>query len=169
MTIDTCITFNSLKQGVTLQSSTSRIFAYGAWTQLPILRRFSVTLESHQKFHCTIVYIVEGRSGCLFSYKSASALSFIQLLINHMEGKDRPIYKQLIKEFSTVFYAIDVLKDYEVNLDIHSSVPPVAQPARRIPFHLRKNVEEELCQLDHQGIIKKMEGPKERWQCTIMF
>ena len=47
----------------------------------------------------------------------------------------------------------------EVKLHIDSSVPPVAQPARRIPFHFRKKVEQELAQLEQQGIIEKVEGP----------
>ena len=39
------------------------------------------------------------------------------------------------------------------------SVPPVAQPHRRIPFHMRKKVEQELENLEKQGIIEKVEGP----------
>ena len=36
---------------------------------------------------------------------------------------------------------------------------PVAQKARRIPFHLRKKVEQELNNLEQQGIIEKVNGP----------
>lgn len=34
-----------------------------------------------------------------------------------------------------------------------------SQSPRRIPFHLRKQVEEELDNLERQGIIEKVEGP----------
>ena len=47
----------------------------------------------------------------------------------------------------------------EVKLRIDPSEPSVAQPARRIPFHLGKKIEQELAQLEQQGIIEKVEGP----------
>ena len=36
---------------------------------------------------------------------------------------------------------------------------PVAQPRRRIPFHLRKQVTKELKKLEQDGIIEDVEGP----------
>lgn len=50
------------------------------------------------------------------------------------------------------------MKDKEIHLHIDDSVTPVAQVPRRIPFHLRKQVKEELDNLEHQGIIEKVEG-----------
>ena len=51
------------------------------------------------------------------------------------------------------------LKDYEVILHIDESVAPVAQPAWRIPFHIRKQVEIEQERLEKQDIIEKVDGP----------
>ena len=51
------------------------------------------------------------------------------------------------------------MKNFEVKLHIYESVTPVAQPARRIPFHLRKKVSQELERLEQEGIIEKVEGP----------
>jgi len=38
-------------------------------------------------------------------------------------------------------------------------VKPVVQPHRRIPFHLRKKVEDEIQELLEQDIIERVEGP----------
>ena len=152
-------TFDRLKHRVSLQRSTARIFAYGASTQLPILGKLAATMESNQTFHATTVHVVKGQYGCLLSYNSAKALSLIQLHINHVEAKDKHVYKQLIAEFPRIFDGVGVLKDYEVHLHIDSSVTPVVQPARRIPFHLRKKFEQELVVLEQQGIIEKVDGP----------
>ena len=46
-----------------------------------------------------------------------------------------------------------MLKNYEVKLYIDDTVPPVAQSACQMPFHLRKIVSAE------QDIIEKVEGP----------
>ena len=54
---------------------------------------------------------------------------------------------------------IGKLKDFEVKLHIDESVVLVAQPARRIPFHLRRKVASELQRLEQQGIIEPVEGP----------
>ena len=46
-----------------------------------------------------------------------------------------------------------------MKLHIDETVTPVAQSARRIPFHLRKKVSTELKKLEEQDIIEKVEGP----------
>eukprot|EP00795_Rhopilema_esculentum_P005362 gene5362-540_t len=48
------------------------------------------------------------------------------------------------------------LKNHQVKLNIDSSVPPVAQPQRRIPFHIRKKVKVAIKELESQGIIEKV-------------
>ena len=39
------------------------------------------------------------------------------------------------------------------------SVPPVAQPHRRIPFHVRQQLEEQLRKDEELGVIERIEGP----------
>ena len=47
----------------------------------------------------------------------------------------------------------------QIKFHIDESVRPVAQPHRRVPFHLRAKVEGELGQLMEQDIIERVEGP----------
>ena len=42
---------------------------------------------------------------------------------------------------------------------LDENVEPVAQAPRRIPFHIRKQVENELDRLEKEGIIEKVDGP----------
>jgi hypothetical protein len=63
----------------------------------------------------------------------------------------------ILEEFSGRFQGIGTLKDYTVKLHIDENVKPVAQPHRRIPFHIRKKVEEELQNLEDLD-IEKVEG-----------
>ena len=51
------------------------------------------------------------------------------------------------------------MKDFQVELHIDPSVPPVTQPHRRIKFHLRKKLDAELDKLERQGIIEPVDGP----------
>ena len=57
------------------------------------------------------------------------------------------------------FRVSEKLKDFKVKLHINEDVKPVVQPHRRVPFHLRKKVEEEIKNLLDQGLIEKATGP----------
>lgn len=68
-------------------------------------------------------------------------------------------HEELCRVHPELFGGIGNLKGVEVKLHINPSASSVAQPARRIPFHLRKKVEQELHKLEQQDIIEKVEGP----------
>ena len=53
---------------------------------------------------------------------------------------------------------IGKLKSVEIKLDIDAMVKPAVQPTRRIPFHIRKQVEQEINSLIKQDIIEKVPG-----------
>ena len=50
-------------------------------------------------------------------------------------------------------------KGEPARIHVDESVKPVAQPHRRVPFHVRKQVEEKLKQLENDDIIERVEGP----------
>ena len=50
-------------------------------------------------------------------------------------------------------------KSEPIRMHVDESIKPVAQPHRRIPFYVRKQVEEKLRQLESAGIIERAEGP----------
>ena len=50
-------------------------------------------------------------------------------------------------------------KGEPMRIDVDESTTPVAQPLRRIPFHVSNQVEEKLRQLESCGIIERAEGP----------
>ena len=126
---------------------------------MPVLGKFEATLESSHKITASEVHVVQGHYGCLLSYQSATTLGLIQVKVHRVEEQPKPTHEQLIAEFAHIFEGIGELKDFEVKLHIDQSVPPVAQPARRIPFHIRKKVSAALEQLEQQGIIEKVQGP----------
>lgn len=48
------------------------------------------------------------------------------------------------KKYPSLFSGVGKLKDRQIKLHINENVKPVNQPNRRIPFHLRKKVENML-------------------------
>ena len=72
---------------------------------------------------------------------------------------ETPEHERLIAQYPNLFKGIGNLKGVEVKLHIDKEVTPVAQQARQIPFHLHKQVEKELEDLEAQGIIEDVEDP----------
>jgi hypothetical protein len=55
-------------------------------------------------------------------------------------------------------------------VDWVNSVTPVAQPQRRIPFHLRQKIENEIKKLEHDDIIEKIpENTPTEWVSPVVI
>ena len=62
---------------------------------------------------------------------------------------------QLVTQYSSILERVGKLINYQ--LKIHTD--PVAQPLRRAPFHISKDVDQKLLQLTDLDIIEDTEGP----------
>ena len=60
---------------------------------------------------------------------------------------------KLVREFPELFTGLGKLKDYKVKLHIDETVQPVAQTHRRIPFHVRRDLEAQLSADEELGVI----------------
>ena len=76
-----------------------------------------------------------------------------------MATEPRPGNQQLVEEYEDLFTGLDKLKDYQVHLHINKDVQPSAQPHRRVPFHVRKQLEEQLEIDERNGVIERVQGP----------
>ena len=96
---------------------------------------------------------------CLLGYPTATELGLINIPkhVNAVDPKSTP--PSFIKEFADVFKGTGKLKGYQFRIHINPNVMPVAQPPRRILFHVREQVEEQLDKLEAAGIIEPVDGP----------
>ncbi|GFO22968.1 RNA-directed DNA polymerase-like protein [Plakobranchus ocellatus] len=70
--------------------------------------------------------------------------------VNKLQKED------ITDEFSDVFSGLGKLQDHKVKLHIDE---PVAQKYRRIPFHIRKQLDKHLDEEEEMGVIEKATGP----------
>ena len=145
-------------KNVQLQPPTKRLFAYGSKSQLSVLGKFETTVGFKSNQVTSTIHVLPGDSGSLLGYKTATSLGVIDLHVNKV-AVETPEHERLIAQYPNLFKGIGNLKGVEVKLHIDKEVPPVAQQARRIPFHFRKQVEKELDHLESLGIIEDVEGP----------
>ena len=134
-----------------LDKDTCHIFAYGSQSRLTSLGKFEAIIGGNGRQTKSTVHVLKDEHGSLLSFATASKLGLVDVKVNAVVTDP-----SLIDQYPSVFQGIGNLKNYEVKLHIDEIVTPVAQSARRIPFHLRKKVSSELKKLD---IIEKVEGP----------
>ena len=93
----------------------------------------------------------------------------ISLRIINQVGIDKTSPQYLTKsgEFEDLFSGIGKVEGKLVKLHIDPDVQPKQQLHRRIPFHVRQDVEKELERLESLDIIKKVTGPTP-WMSPIV-
>ena len=64
-------------------------------------------------------------------------------------------YSKLCEEYNDIFEGIGKLRGVQVELYIDETVQPVQNRHRRIPYHTREKVQEELVKLEQFDIIEK--------------
>ncbi|XP_063436697.1 uncharacterized protein LOC134718136 [Mytilus trossulus] len=147
-------TFENIKCKPKLSHADSKVFAYGSDKNLKLMGKFHATIETDHKITTAPVYVTKGRYGNLLSYDTSVDLSIVPI-ISAVADK----HEILCNKYSDVFHGIGKFKDEKVKIHIDGSIKPVIQPHRRIPFHIRKQVEPELEKLEKQDIIEKVIGP----------
>ena len=104
------------------------------------------------------IHVCKGGNGSLLSFQTAIELGLLDINVNKIAAVSADI-KQLASQYLKSFHGVGELKDFKLELQIDTSVPPVAQLPRRIRFHLRKQVSQEVNRLHKDGIIEDIKGP----------
>ena len=146
-------------QEISLTPDSTRVYVYGATTPLPIAGQFDATVATPDRSTTATFHLTRGKGGCLLGYSTAVELGLINVpkLVNAVDTHSTP--PSFTKDFADVFKGTGKLKGYQFRIHIDPTVKPVAQPPRRVPFHVRQQVEEQLEQLESAGIIEPVEGP----------
>ncbi|CAM1332867.1 Uncharacterised protein r2_g4210 [Pycnogonum litorale] len=63
---------------------------------------------------------------------------------------------------------VGLLKDFDLELHVNTSIKPVAQPLRRIPFGLREKVDNKLDELLKAGIIEEAPAEPTEWVSPLV-
>ena len=176
ITVDTGASINVLDQetfskmkGVKLERTKTKAFAYNADTPVEFIGKYEALVETKKHYTIATFYVTKGHdSGCLLSSESAQDLKLISLHLNkvtqqkkqevqtvNIDTKDEKI-RDIVNKHPEVFTGIGKFKDHCITLNVDKEVIPVAQPQRRIPYHIRGKVEKAVEKLQAQGLIEKV-------------
>ena len=159
--------FQHIKNQISLSSSMTKIYPYKSKTPLTTLGRFKTDIAANNKFTAAEFHVVTTggeTGGSLLCYKTPRDLGLISV-VNQVT--DKSLSEKLTEEYAELFTGIGKLKGHKVKLRIDESIQPVAKPHRRIPFHVRKQAEEKLEEMEHDDIIEKV-GVLTPWVSPIV-
>lgn len=148
-------TYNNMFKKPKLSKTNTVVQAYGTNNKVTLIGKFQGTIETKQKYVTAPVFVAKGQCGNLLCYNTAVDLQVIPEI--NAVGSDK--VTQLCEKYSSVFTGLGKMKDMQIDLHVDNNVQPVAQPHRRIPFHVREKVEKELKRLEDLDIIERVEGP----------
>ena len=134
-----------------------KIFPYGSDKQLTLVGKCQCEVETDTKFSVE-TFIVEAKAGCLVSWKSSQRFSLVQVVRAVREPEANKV-ELLVQSYSDLFEGLGKLKGFQVHLHVDKDVQPIAQSHRRVPFHVRKDLEKQLTRDEELGVIEKTEGP----------
>ena len=150
------------KEKTKVYPSSRKIFTYASTDPLPLHGVFYPTLQQGNRRIIVPVNIgMAYDAGCILSESSSTELGLLTItaancnvLYSHDEGLNC-----VLKNYNDVFSGLGKLKDFQLKLDIDDSVPPVIQSTRTIPYHQRKEVEQEIERLLQLDVIEPSPGP----------
>ena len=153
--------FVSLKLKPQLTDTNVKVNPYMSTQPLDLYGKFRANVVSD---HCSseeTFYVAEGSSGSILSWMTSQKLNLIKAVstVEHPPADLPPGTPDFLKDFPSLLNGMGEYKGEPVRIHVDESITPVAQPHRRIPFHVRKQVEEKLRQLESDGIIERAQGP----------
>ena len=145
-------TFNRLSEsGVVLRDSRVKIYAYGSKTPLPVKGIFNAMC---QPLNCrrrpTLLLLKVYLRDRFLAKKTATDLGLLSVgpeylsMVNQSVGTAVHV---IVNKHDAVFKGVGKLKDYQLKVHLNPYISPVARPQRRLPFHVRKDVEKKLQEL----------------------
>ena len=117
--------------------------------------------------------ILSGSKAAQLGIVKFNATPEILMPIRMIELSDERLKKNLqeiIVSKASVFKGIGKLKHHTVRLPYDTSIKPVAEPPRRIPYHLKSRVEETITDMISQNVIEELPtGQQTPWISNIVI
>ena len=175
-------TFAKLRN-IKLKPTSVKAYPFNSDKPVKMEGKFRALAESKHKFTVATIYVTTEDGGCLLSSEMAQELGLVSLHLNQINknttstnseqqtnlkphAKDKNL-QRILDNHARVFSGLGKLNSKQVELAIDETVTPIAQPQQKIPFHLRKKVENEIEKLD--DIIEKIpENTPTEWVFPVV-
>ena len=140
-----------------LSKSFSKIYPYGSNTPLEMLGQTRLKLQIADSEYTVDFQVLKSKGKPIIGRKTATDLGLLHIGKVHSLAQENT--DTIIKSFEDRLQGTGKLKEFQLDLHIDKTIPPVAQPLRQIPFKMRILVEDKIKELEKNDIIEKISGP----------
>ena len=155
------------KTKIVVHPTNAKIFAYGSNTPLALDGVIYCNAEYEGTHSLARIHIFSlENSGNILGRDTATDLGLLKIkeTVNTIQTDK---LDEIRSKYPAVFSGLGKLKDVKLKLNIDTSVQPVSQHLRRVPFHVRQKVENKLNELLDLDVIERVEGPTS-WVSPIL-
>lgn len=142
----------------TLTPCKTKIYAFSSTTPLSILGKFRSNVHYNNIEKEVDFTVMNTDDTSIIGWQAAQNLMMINKVNFTSRSSSDKSNDNILSQYKDVFTGVGKLKDYKVKLHIDENVTPIAQKYRRIPFHIRQQLEEYLEREERLGIIEKSKG-----------
>lgn len=133
------------------------MYAYSSTQPLSVKGAFKCEIQIGDRTEEAEFIVINGNGEPLLGKKTATKLGVLKIGENVATLTD--IRHTLQQQYPNVFKGVGKLNTKQISLYIDPNVKPVAQPLRRIPYHLRDAVEKKINELIEMDIVEQVRGP----------
>ncbi|GFO38518.1 RNA-directed DNA polymerase-like protein [Plakobranchus ocellatus] len=144
--------YNALPTQPALEPCMNRIFPFSSSRPLEVVGKLQAKVQYKDTSRIVSFVVVKTTEIPIIGWNTCQALGLLKA-VNKRQKED------ITDEFSDVFSGLGKLQDHNVKLYIDKTIQPVAQKYRRIPFHIRKQLDKHLDKEEEMGVIEKATGP----------
>ena len=153
-----------------LKPTNIKAFAYTATKPVQFVEKFEAVIETRKRVTVATFYVTKTTdSGNLISSETAQELCLISLHLHKVSSTNDNKLDAILNKHAKVFNSLGKLKGDKIRLNIDKDHAPKAQPQRRIPFHIRADIQRSLEELEQQDIIEPVpENQPTPWVSPIV-
>ncbi|GFO27048.1 retrovirus-related pol polyprotein from transposon 412 [Plakobranchus ocellatus] len=144
--------YSALPTQPALEPCMNRIFPFSSSQPLEVVGKLQAKVQYKDTSRIVSFVVVKTTEIPIIGWNTCQALGLLEA-VNKLQKED------ITDEFSDVFSGLGKLQDHKVKLHIDETIQSVAQKYRRIPFHIRKQLDKHLDKEEEMGVIEKATGP----------
>jgi len=161
-------TFKTMRSKPHLDPTNIRIFTFQASNPLNTVGKFTanVSTPSQNSSVKAMFVVVKGGGGSLLSRQTAEQFDLLRVgpppnmqppseEVNKVEKPVTPT-TNILDEHSDIFKGLGCMTNVQVKLHMNQDMTPVQQPIRRVPWHTRQRVDEEIQRLLDSDTIEEV-------------
>ena len=148
------------KVACTSTKSSKKLYAYGSNQPLQVPGILTAKVSVGESVLSGVEFVViEKERHALFGRETAISLGVLKLgaHVNSLDGAKGEA--SIFEQFPGCCELIGKLKNFQVKVPSDPEIPTIAQPIRRVPYHLRDKLSTKLDEHVELDIIEKMSGP----------